>query len=105
MPNASSCMLVLPSTMAPASSNFCSTGAFAVGRARSKAGVPPVVGRSRVLMLSLTTIGSPASGPSGFPAARSLSTRVAAASAPAALSVMNTFSVFSCSARASNAST
>ncbi len=85
---------------------LAATGAFAVGTgaAPRPACRPSSAGRG-VLMLSFTTIGRPASGPSVAPAARSSSTRVAASSAPAALRVMNTFSVFSCSARASSVST
>src|SRR4051812_13297936 len=70
MPNASSCRLVLPITIAPASTRACSVGAFDAGRTLRSAGVPPVVGRSRVLMLSLTTIGRPASAGSAAPLAR-----------------------------------
>src|SRR4051794_21390598 len=62
IPNASSCMLALPITIAPASSSFCSEGAFRVGRAFRSAGVPAEVGMSAVLMLSLTMMGRPASG-------------------------------------------
>src|SRR6266849_3034249 len=101
MPNASSCMLVLPMTMAPASSNFCNDGAFLVGRACRSAGVPPDVGISAVLMLSLTTIGRPARAPVFSPA----STRPAAASAPSLFRMMNALRSLSCSARSSAART
>src|SRR4030088_3323244 len=53
MPNASSCMLALPITTAPAFNSFCSDGALRAGCAFCSAGVPPDVGISAVLMLSL----------------------------------------------------
>src|ERR1700688_2183682 len=62
MPNASSCMLALPIMMTPAFKSFCSDGALPPGCAFCSAGVPPDVGISAVLMLSLTTMGRPASG-------------------------------------------
>ena len=105
MPNASSCMLVLPSTMAPASMSFCSVGALALGCTLRSAAVPAVVGKSRVLMLSLTTIGSPASGGRTAPLPRIASTLRAAANAPTLSSTMNAFRSFNCSARASSVST
>jgi hypothetical protein len=105
MPNASSCRLVLPSTIAPASRSRCSDGASAAGRACRSAGVPPVVGMSRVLMLSLTTIGRPASGGSGRPAARSSSTRRAARSAPASSRWMKALRSDCARARSSSALT
>src|SRR3984893_8102876 len=94
-------MLVLPMTMAPASSNFCSDGAFLVGRACCSAGVPPDVGISVVLMLSLTTIGRPARAPRFSPA----STFVAAVSAPSLFRMMNALRSLSCSARSRAACT
>ena len=78
--------------MAPAASSGSSTAASAVGRKSRNAGVPPVVGRSFVLMLSLTSSGNPASGPSGEPAARTASISAAAARAPSRFSVMTAFS-------------
>ena len=105
MPKASSCRFVLPSTIAPASTSRCSTGALARGRTLRSAAVPPVVGRSRVLMLSLTTIGSPASAGSAAPPRRIASMRRACAVAPARSSVMKAFRSFSRSARSSDATT
>src|SRR5260370_22997931 len=69
MPNASSCMLALPIMMTPAFKSFCSDGALPPGCAFCSAGVPPDVGISAVLMLSLTTMGRAASGggPGRFP--------------------------------------
>ena len=58
MPNASSCMLALPSTIAPASINRCTEGAFVAGTKPSSAGVPAEVCKPAVLMLSLTTMAS-----------------------------------------------
>jgi len=46
--------------MAPASSSFCTEGAFFDGLKLRSEEVPPVVFWSLVLMLSLTTIGRPA---------------------------------------------
>ena len=89
IPNASSCMFVLPSTIAPASISFCSDGAVVIGTALRSAGVPAVVGRSFMLMLSLTTIARPASGGKLLPALCAASIRRAASSAPVLLSVMN----------------
>src|ERR1700744_4837408 len=57
MPNASSCILALPSTIAPASTRRCTDGAVVAGTKPSSAGVPAEVGKPVVLMLSLTTIG------------------------------------------------
>ncbi len=102
MPKASSCRLVLPSTMAPASISFCRLGAFAAGRTLRKAAVPPVVGSSRVLMLSLTTIGSPASGGSAAPLRRAASTARAAASALASFNTISAFKSDNALARASS---
>jgi len=62
------------------------------GGTRAVQAFPPVVGRSLVLMLSLTTIGSPARGGSASPRARLASTALAAASAPALFSAMRLFS-------------
>ncbi len=62
-PKASSCMLVLPSTMAPARISFSATGALRVGTKSRSAGVPAEFGRPATWMLSFTTIGTPCSGP------------------------------------------
>ena len=69
--------------MAPASSSFCTEGALVLGWKLRSDEVPPVVFMPLVLMLSLTTIGKPANAPSVLPAARSASTCLAAAKAPA----------------------
>src|SRR5712671_4897810 len=63
MPKASSCMLVLPSTMAPAPSSFLTTGALRLGRKSFSAGVPAVLAKPLTWMLSFTTSGTPCSGP------------------------------------------
>src|SRR3954452_12077764 len=94
MPNASSCMLVLPMMMAPALNNASNDGAFVRGCTPCRAGVPPEVGRSIVLMLSLMTTGRPASGPL-LPS----STSAAVARAPSLLRKMKAFRSFNCSAR------
>src|SRR3954454_4284925 len=60
IPNASSCRLVLPMMMAPALKSLSIEGALRAGCAFCSAGVPPEVGMSAVLMLSLMTIGRPA---------------------------------------------
>lgn len=72
MPYASSCILVLPSRMAPAENNFAATGASELGRRSRSAGVPALVGALAVSMLSFMRIGSPWSGPRRF-VVRSLS--------------------------------
>jgi hypothetical protein len=82
--------------------SFCSVGALEDGRTLRSAVVPAVVGRSRVLMLSLTTIGSPASSGSVAPALRIASILRAASRAPALFSVISALRSASASARASS---
>ena len=89
-------------TMAPASSSFCNDGALAFGRTLRSAGVPPVVGSAAVLMLSLTTIGKPASGGSVWPESRIASMRCAVCSAPARSITISAFRSCSASALASS---
>ena len=99
MPNASSCILALPMTIAPASSSFCSDGAFFFGRAFCNAAVPADVGMSLVLMLSLTTIGRPASAGSFAPESRPASTFCAAVTAASLCRDISEFKSVSRSAR------
>src|SRR5205085_8126970 len=83
-PIANSSMLVLPSRTAPASRSLRVTVDSYGGRQPSRMRDPQVVGMSAVVKTSLTATGTPASGPSGRPAARAASTARAAASARSA---------------------
>lgn len=113
MPSASSCIWVLPMTMAPAARNRATTAASAPGTNPRSAGVPAVDGNPATWMLSLTTIGTPASGAqrrrlrrASRPRRRtSASTRRAAASAPASSSVTKALSGAAARARASASAT
>src|SRR6185503_3644558 len=58
MPKASSCMFVLPRMTAPASSSFCTVGAFAAGLKSRRPGVPAVFGKPATWMLSFTASGT-----------------------------------------------
>ncbi len=78
---ASSCRLPLPRKTAPAWRSFATTKASSCGCAPAKAIDPPVVGRSLVFMLSLSTTGMPCSGPRAPFLARSWSRASASASA------------------------
>src|SRR5215472_796303 len=81
-PIANSSMLVLPRMITPASRSRLVTVASYGGRQPSRIFDPQVVGMSFVVSTSLSASGTPASGPSGYPAARLRSTSSAAASAP-----------------------
>jgi hypothetical protein len=96
-------MLVLPSTIAPASISFCAVGAFSFGTKPRRAGVPALLGNPATWMLSLITSGTPCSGPRTLPAARSASAWRAAAIAPVRSSVMKAFRSALASARAISA--
>ncbi len=80
-------ILVLPRITAPAAFNRATTGASRSGN-RSMPPVPlkspdqpPVEGKPTMSMASLTTTGTPASGPSASPAARRRSIALASSSA------------------------
>src|SRR2546426_6448361 len=100
LPNASSCMFVLPRMTAPASISFCPAGALSVGTKPRRAGVPAVFGSPATCVLSFTTSGTPWRWPTVLPAARSASARLAAASALSRSSVMYTLRSGLASARA-----
>src|SRR5580692_5417694 len=80
-PIANSSMLVLPSRTTPAWRSRAVTVASYGGCQFSRMRDPQVVGMSVVVNTSLRASGTPASGPSGRPAARCSSTARAAASA------------------------
>ena len=75
-------MFVLPRTTAPASTSFWTVGAFSLGTKPRSAGVAAVFGKPATWVLSLTTSGTPCSGPTVFRATMSASARRAAAIAP-----------------------
>src|SRR6266851_5825582 len=78
-PMANSSMLVLPRITTPASRNRLVTVASYGGTQPARILDPQVVCMSVVVNTSLSASGTPASGPSGSPAARRLSTVRAAA--------------------------
>src|SRR5215469_12755117 len=86
---ANSSMFVLPRMMTPASRSRLVTVASYGGRQPSRILEPQVVGMSAVVMTSLSASGTPASRPSGSPAARLRSTARAAATAPSAATCRN----------------
>jgi len=52
-------MFVLPRMTAPASTSFCTVGAFSFGTKERSAGVPAEFGRFATWVLSFTTSGTP----------------------------------------------
>jgi hypothetical protein len=76
--------LVRAITIAPAARNRATAGASAAATCPANARTPRVVGVPATSWFSLTVTGTPASGPSGAPAARARSSRPAAASASSA---------------------
>src|SRR4029453_4947146 len=88
MPKASSCILVFPSTSAPARISFSATGALRVGTKPLSPGVPAELGRPATWMLSFTTMGTPWSGPAKLLRAARESALRAAASARSRSNVM-----------------
>jgi hypothetical protein len=62
-PNASSCMLVLPTTTAPASRSTLTMPASISGTYSASNGLPAVVGSPATSMLSLTANGTPPRSP------------------------------------------
>ncbi len=93
-------MFVLPRMTAPASTSFCTVGAFSFGTKPRRAGVPAVFGSPATCVLSFTTSGTPWSVPSDLRATTSASARRAAAIAPARSRTMYALSPGFASARA-----
>src|SRR5450755_2258676 len=83
-PIANSSMLVLPRMTTPAARSRAVIVASYGGCQPARIAEPHVVGISTVVKTSLSASGTPASGPSGWPAARRSSTARAAASADSA---------------------
>jgi hypothetical protein len=77
-------MLVLPSSTVPASFSRAAIVASYGGRQPSRIFEPLVVGTPRVTTRSLSATGTPASGPSCWPAARAASISPARRSAASA---------------------
>ena len=86
---ANSSMLVLPRITRPAARSLVTMVASYGGRQPSRIFDPHVVGMPRVARTSFSASGTPASGPSGIPAARAASTASAAASAPSVSTCRN----------------
>ena len=80
-PIANSSQLVLPTMTAPAAASRSTTVALYGGTKPDRIFEPAVVGTPFVQMLSLTAIGTPASGPRASPRARAASTAAACARA------------------------
>ncbi len=80
-PKASSCRLVFPNTIAPASSRRCATGPVCLARSCARAGVAPDVIQPAISILSFTATGSPASTGKVAPRPRARSTERACSSA------------------------
>ena len=78
----SSVTLALPRMIAPAAFSRATSAASVAGTTSLSASDPPVVGSPATSIVSLTRIGTPASGPPGVPAARAVSAATAAPIAP-----------------------
>src|SRR5262249_15247884 len=89
MPNASSCMFVLPRITAPSSTRRFTVGACSDGTKSRSPGVPAVLGKPATWVLSLMTSGTPWSTPFARLRASCVSACRAALSAPASSSGMN----------------
>ena len=105
-PKASSCMVSLPTSTAPAACRRRVTSASSAGTRSRKNPAPAVVTMPAVSMLSFSPTGSPCSGPSERPSAYAASAAAACSRASAAVTVTKApTSPSTCSIRARLAST
>ncbi len=102
-PYANSCVVVLPTMIAPASRNRVTQAASVSGMYPAKCREPMVAGTPATMIRSFTATGTPCSGPRSPPPDSSSSARRAAASAPPASTVTNAFSAGSSTATAPSA--
>ena len=92
IPNANSCMFVLPSTIAPAAFSRATAGASSVGTKDPSSGVPAVLGSPATWMLSFTAMGMPCNEPGVSPRRRISSSCRARSRAPCLSTEMKAFS-------------